>query len=52
MSGWIRLQCCCGAKWNWYGRESEGAALERLWRKSHLGSGHVVTILQAWRRAA
>jgi hypothetical protein len=52
MGGWIRLQCCCGAKWSWYGRQSEGAALERLWRQSHHGAGHGVTILQSWGRAA
>ena len=30
----------------------EVAALERLWRKSHQGTGHGVTTLEAWRRAA
>lgn len=52
MSGWIRLQCCCGATWNWYGHQSEGALLERLWRQGHLAGGHAVKTLQAWGRAA
>ena len=52
MSGWVRLQCGCGAKWHWYGRESEAVVLERLWRQSHAGSGHTITTLQNWRGAA
>ena len=40
MSGWIRLQCGCGATWNWYGAQNEGAVLERLWCRSHAGTGH------------
>jgi hypothetical protein len=52
MSGWIRLRCGCGASWHWYGGQSEGAVLERLWRRSHAGAGHLVTTLQSWGRAA
>ena len=47
---WFRLRCSCGAAWHWYGREAEASMLERLWRSSHKGSGHAVTVLEGQRR--
>jgi hypothetical protein len=52
MSSWIRLECRCGARWNWYGRASEARLLERLWRQAHLGGHHVVSVCQNWGEAA
>lgn len=52
MASWVRLRCACGARWQWYGRQSEAAVLERLWRNSHLGGGHAIEVMQTWGRAA